>query len=708
MSNALSFTKIFMCATIATTAVANAKTETSKLPSVTVTAAAQKDGDVDGYKTGTTRSSTRTETSLLNVPQSISVVTQDQIKDQNISSMTEALRYVPGVVVHQGESNRDQISIRGNNTTADFFIDGARDDTQYFRDVYNIDRVEVLKGPNAMAFGRGGSGGLINRVSKIADGKRVRQIIATGGSFDNRRIQADLGDKVNDKVSLRLNTMYEKSGTFRQHGDLERYGFNPTASIKIAKTTDLKVGYEFFHDGRLNDRGIPSLNGAPLKTSSATFFGDATQDYSDSTVHSGFAILNHEFSSDLKVRNYTRYTQTSKAYQNVYTSDQNVPTSGSVNNSGNLNLSAYNNSSDRESFTNQTDLTAKFETGSLSHTTLIGTEIARQKSTSFRNTGFFNNATTKISVPVSNPISSTPITYRQSSSDSDNETQVNIYAGYVQDQVDISKYLQLTAGVRYDVFQMSLRDNRTNANFNRTDGLISPRAGLVFKPQEDVSIYTSYSVSYLPSSGDQFSTLTSQTQSLQPEKIENYEFGSKWDITPKLNVAAAIYNLNRTNTSANDPGNSGLLVSTGASRTRGLELSATGKITNKWQVVAAYALQDAVITKTTTAAASGKKVGLIPRNMASLWNKYDFTQEWAAAIGTIYQSDQYASVDNSITLKGFTRFDGAVYYNINPSYRLQVNAENLFGRRYIQTAHNNNNIQPGSPRAVKVSLIANF
>lgn len=704
----LSAAAIFLFAAITNTSSVGAKEVSSKktitLPQVTVTAdgsAALSDGAVDGYKTGATRSSTRTDTRLLDVPQSISVVTQDQIRDQNISSIGEAIRYVPGITQHQGENNRDQVIIRGNSSTADFFVDGARDDLQYFRDLYNIDRVEVLKGPNSMAFGRGGSGGLINRVSKVADGKRTSQVIVSGGSFDNRRIQADVGDKVNNDFSLRLNAMYEKSGTFRQYGDLERYGFNPTAAINLGETTDLKVGYEHFHDSRFNDRGIPSQNGVAYRTNPSTFFGDPTQNDSDATVDSGFAILTHEFSPKLKLRNYTRYTDNSKFYQNVYASS-------AVGNTGNLSLAAYNNEVKRQNFTNQTDFTAKFKTGSVKHTGLIGMEIARQNSRAFRNTGYFNNSTTTTTINAGNPLSFVPITYRQSATDANNNSQVDIFAGYIQDQIDFSKQLQVTAGLRYDIFKMTFKDKRTGSDYGQTNGLLSPRLGIVYKPQDSLSIYGNYSVTYLPSSGDQFSSLTAQIQSLKPEHIQNYELGTKWDVSSKLNLSAAIYQLDRTNTRANDPSGSGNFVLTGASRTRGVELGATGKVTDKWQIIGGYAFQNAIVTKKTTAADAGANIALVPKNMGSLWNKYDFTQQFAAAIGTIYQSDQFASVDNSVRLKGFTRFDGAVYYKINSDYRLQLNTENIFGRKYIQTADGNNNLQPGSPRAFKVSLIANF
>jgi catecholate siderophore receptor len=686
---------------------ANAKESTSnkvtQLPQVTVTAeSVKREGNVDGYKTGSTHSSTRTDTPLLDVPQSISVVTQDQIRDQNISSMEEAVRYVPGVNIQQGEGNRDQITIRGNVTTADFFIDGARDDAQYFRDFYNIDRIEFLKGPNAMAFGRGGSGGLVNRVSKIADDEQRRKVVASGGSFNNRRFEADFGDKVNNKLSLRVNTMYEKSSTFRKYGDLERYGFNPTATLKLDKNTDIKFGYEHFSDNRFSDRGIPSSNGAAYKISpSNSFFGNSNENEVDAKINSGYATITHKFNPKLQLKNYTRYTQNSKFYQNTYASS-------SVNSAGNLTISAYNDEQERNNFTNQTDLTQKFETGSVAHTALVGSEITRQDSKILRKSGFFNNTSSTETLSISNPISSTPITYRTAGSDNDNSSKVRVYAAYIQDQIDINKYLQITGGLRYDNFEIDLLNKRDGQSFKRTDNLISPRVGIVLKPQDSVSIYTSYSVSYLPSAGDQFNSLSASSQTLKPEQLDNYEIGAKWDVNPKLNLSTAIYQLDRTNTRANDPNNPGFFILTGESRTRGIEIAATGKITDKWQIIGGYTYQDAVITSTTSSAAAGKKVGLVPHNTFSLWNKYDFNNKWAAALGAVSQSDQYATVDNTVRLKGFTRFDGAAYYKINPSYRLQFNVENIFDRGYIQTAHNNNNIQPGSPRAFKVSLVADF
>ena len=686
----------------------NSKTNATNLPQITVRAKEEKsNSNTNGYKTNLSRSSTRTDTPLINVPQSISVVTQDQIRDQNITSMEEAVRYIPGVNIQQGENNRDAVTIRGQTTTADFFIDGTRDDVQYFRDFYNIDRIEFLKGPNAMAFGRGGSGGAINRISKFADDKRRTQVVASGGSFNNRRIQTDIGDKINDKLSLRFNTMYEKSGTFRQYGDLERYGFNPTATFILSKATDIKFGYEYFKDKRFNDRGLPSQNNGVYKTDPKTFFGNPNDNQVEAEINSVYSIVNHDFSPTLNLKYYTRFTNTDKFYQNTYVDS-------AVKDNGDITLKAYNDTTNRNNFTNQTDLTKKFETNSIKHTALFGFEVSRQDSKNYRNTGYFNNTSESATISINNPLNFDYIIYRPKDSNPNTKSEINVLAAYAQDQVEINKYLQLVGGARIDRFEIDLSNNKTNQQFKRVDTLISPRVGIIVKPEDNLSLYTSYSVSYLPSSGDQFNSLDATTAVLKPEELQNYEIGAKWDINPNLNVSMAIFQLDRNNTKAVDPNDASRYVLSGESRVRGLEFGTNGKITDKWQIIGGYVYQDAYVTGsyntslTSTAIKKGNQAQLAPRNKFSLWNKYDFTNKFSTAVGLISQSSQFSSADNTVKLKGFTRFDAAVYYKINSSYRLQLNAENIFNKEYIQTAHNNNNIQPGSTRAFKAALIADF
>lgn len=211
-----------------------------------------------GYITNSTTTSTKTNTPLINIPQSITVLTKDFIKDQDITSIEQGVRYVPGVIPHQGESNRDDLVIRGQRSNADFFLNGIRDDVQYYRDLYNLERLEVLKGPNAMIFGRGGGGGVVNRVTKEADGVQVRNFNIGGNSYPGFRATADYGEALSDSFAFRVNAMYEKSNSYRDFVNLERYAINPTLTWLPDPDTSVKLGLEYLHDWRVTDRGIPS------------------------------------------------------------------------------------------------------------------------------------------------------------------------------------------------------------------------------------------------------------------------------------------------------------------------------------------------------------------------------------------------------------------------------------------------------------------
>ena len=248
-----------------------------------------------GYAVPVVSSATKTSTPLRDVPQAVSVVSSALIADQRMSSMADVTRYMPGVGFAQGEGNRDTPILRGNSTTADFFVDGVRDDVQYFRDVYNVERVEALKGPNAMIFGRGGVGGVINRVTRQADWGQSREASLQIGSWDDKRLTADLGRGVNETVAVRGTALYEKSDSYRDGVGLERYGINPTVAVRLGPATTLRGSYEYFHDERVADRGISSFHGRPVETDPSTFFGDPDQSTSDATVHLLSAGLEHGF-----------------------------------------------------------------------------------------------------------------------------------------------------------------------------------------------------------------------------------------------------------------------------------------------------------------------------------------------------------------------------------------------------------------------------
>jgi catecholate siderophore receptor len=650
------------------------------------------------YSTPKTATATKTDSELRDVPQSVSIVTSELIKDQNMRSMADVARYVPGVTMGQGEGHRDAPTLRGISTTADFFVDGVRDDVQYFRDLYNAERIEVLKGSNAMIFGRGGGGGVINRVTKSADGKAHRDISIQAGMDDYKRIATDLGGSVNDAVSLRLNGMYEDSESYRDFVELERYAVNPTASIELSERTRVRLSYEYFDDYRTVDRGVPSRDGRPLDIDESTFFGNPRLSYGDATVNLANVTLDHQFGETLRLRNHTQYGDYDKFYQNVY------PNSA-VNPAGNVTLDAYRSGTQRENLFNQTDLIWRVSTGSVEHTLLAGVELGRQDTANRRDN---SAAGAPGFVTLPNTVAFTSPGALFTVPNQNNHADVSVAAIYVQDQIALSERFQVIAGVRFDQFDIEFDNHLTGERFERDDDFVSPRLGVVYRPIDPLSLYASYSVSYLPSSGDQFSSLDATSQALEPEEFENIEVGVKWDVLPELAVTAAVYRLERTNTRAPNPTPGGPTLLTGEQRSEGVELGVSGAITEDWELIAGYAYQDAEITSTTTAAPRGREVPLVPQQQFSLWNTYRLTPMWRVGLGVIHQDDMFASISNGVRLPGFTRVDGAVFLTLNERFEAQLNVENLFDEEYFGTAHNDNNITPGSPTAVRVGLVTRF
>ena len=656
--------------------------------------------DTAAYGVNSISTATKTLTPLRDIPQSISVVTKEQIRDQSMLSVADVVAYVPGITAHQGENNRDQLVIRGNNTSADFFLNGVRDDVQYFRDLYNVERVEALKGPNSMTFGRGGGGGVVNRVTKEAGFSSLREITLQGGSFGNTRVSGDFDQPLGNRVAFRLNGLYENSDSFRDGFNLERYGVNPTATFVVSPKTAVKLSYEYFHDGRVADRGIPSFQGRPVDVPIETFFGDPNNSDARVGVNLASASVDHQ-AGRFNIRNRTMFGDYDRFYQNY------VPGAVTANKQL-VSITAYNNATKRRNVFNQTDITFTASTGSIRHNFLAGAEVGRQLTDNFRQSGFFNDTATSVLVPLSDPLVTTSVTFRQNATDANNHIKTNLGATYVQDQIELNRYLQVVTGVRFDYFDLQFHNNRNNQELRRIDRLVSPRAGVIVKPVTELSIYANYSVAYLPSSGDQFSSLTNITQQAKPEKFNNYELGAKWDIRRKLSLTTAVYRQDRTNTRATDPNDPARVLQTGSQRTNGFEFGLNGRITSKWSVAGGYAYQDAFISSATISAPEGAQVGLVPHHSFSLWNNYRVHPRLGLALGIVNRSDMFAAFDNAVVLPGYTRVDAAVFFSLTERWRLQANLQNLFDATYYLNADGNNNISPGAPRGARIALVARF
>jgi catecholate siderophore receptor len=644
--------------------------------------------------------STKTPTPLLDVPQSVTVVAGGLIRDQLMSSVADTVNYVPGITSHQGENNRDQVVIRGNSSSADFYVNGVRDDVQYYRDLYNVERIEALKGANGMAFGRGGGGGVINRVTKQAGFTHTGEAALQTGSFGNRRFTADLNQPFTAMVAFRVNGVFEDSDSFRNGVGLQRYGVAPTVTVMRSDRTALTFDYEHFHDRRVADRGITSYRGRPADVATSTYFGNASDSHVRADVDLAGATIDHQ-AGGFTIRSRSVVGNYDRGYQNY------VP-GAATDDKTRVALTAYNNATGRLNLFNQTDVVRIARTGRVRHTVLSGAEIGRQRSRNFRNTGYFGDTATSMLVPFSNPVTDAPVTYRQSATDADNRVRTNVAALYAQDQAELSRFVQVIGGARFDRFDLQYHNNRNGDTLRRIDHLVSPRAGVVVKPVAAASIYGSYALSYLPSSGDQFASLTAITQQMKPEQFANYEVGAKWDATADLSLTTALYRLDRTNTRATDPSDPTRIVQTGSQRTNGYEVGINGTPSRAWKIAGGYAHQNAFVTSATTSARAGAHVAQVPQHTFSLWNSYEILPKVGAAVGIVRHSEMFAAIDDTVTLPGFTRADAAVFLSLSDRTRLQVNVENVLDQTYYVNADSNTNISPGTPRAVRIALSAGF
>ena len=656
---------------------------------------------VPGYSTDDGSSSTKTPTALIDTPQAISVITRDQLDDQNIRQLGDALRYVPGVSMESGEGHRDEVFIRGQETTADFYLNGLRDDAQYYRALYNVDRVEVLKGANALTFGRGGGGGIVNRVTKTAD--PVQEFFRANASLDSFgafALSGDLNQPILGEVGVRINAAYEEFKNHRDYYNGHFIGFAPTVTANLTEDTRLILGYSYDEDQRLTDRGVPSFNGLPLAGFDKTLFGDPDFNRFDSQVHIARARIDHDFSDQLSANLAFQYAQYDKVYANL------VPagTDGS-----DVTLAGYRNDTQRENWIGQGNLVWQGKTGAIGHTVLAGFEALRQDTGDSRSLVEFASAggpVSSISVPLARVLDIPPVSLTGLSRSRD--SQLTTLSAYFQDQIEIGDMIQLIAGIRFESFDLETVNRLSSSDNDRKDEKWSPRFGVVFKPRQNVSIYASYTESFLPQAGDQFVTLNSETAELAPEKFENYELGFKWAPRSQLLVTGAIFRLDRSNTRAPDPGGSGLSVLTGSTRVEGFELGVAGDMQENWHINAGYTYLDGEIRNETHSAPAGARLAQLPKHHFAIWSLYDFAEGIGVGLGLVHSSKQFASVSNSVVLPSYTRVDAAVTFELSDQITLQANVENLFDEGYYPSAHGNNNIQPAKPLNASVSARVSF
>lgn len=659
----------------------------------------------------------KTPTPLIDVPQSLTIITADDIASQSFQSLGDITRYTPGVNISQGEGHRDAIIIRGNQTTADFFQDGLRDDVQYYRPLYNLQQVEILRGANALLFGRGGVGGIINRVTKtpnIAGG--FTDLTGSVDTFGAYYGAVDINQPINDAVGLRINGFFEGLNNHRDYVDGERFGINPTLSFALTPQTAVDLSYEYLDDDRTVDRGVPSVavaNGpdVPLSGFDDTFFGDPDENVTTLQAHILRASLDHQFNDALRGNASLQYADYDKAYQNLYASDRVVLTNGAFDE---LELDGYADRTDRENIIAQANLVGEFNTGPFGHTVLVGAEYAAQHSDNARfDTVFAQNNDDQLVIPFTDPLAIPDNDFLDLVRD--RKSNVYVFSAYAQNQIDVTDQFKIVLGGRFDRFDIDVTDIQNNRQFTRTDEEITPRLGAIYKPVDNISIYTSYSETFTPRSGDQFLTLDLDTASTRPQFTENLEAGVKWDIRSDLSMTAAVFSLDRQGFTSVDPQDQQQLITIDGAKVEGVELQMIGQLTENWSVNAGYSymtgtIEDLSAVGTTVGAGglSGNSPRQTPEHTLSVWNNYALSDALSVGLGATYQDSYFVREDNSVEVPDYLRFDLAAFYDVSETFRLQINVENLFDVDYFPDAHSNDNISVGEPLNARFTVQTRF
>ena len=684
------------------------------LPTVTVTDQA---GVAASYNPLVSSSATKGTAPLRDIPQTVNVVGPELIADQGVRSLTEALQNVPGVTFNMGDGQRDQVAIRGFTAIGDNFLDGVRDDALYFRDLSNTERVEVIKGPAAVLYGRGSSGGIINRVSKLPTTRAIREITAQFDSEGEKRASFDLGGGLGEAGhSFRLTGAFEDSDGFRDESYIKREAIAPSLSLKLGENTNLLLQVAHNRDRRPTDFGIPDNNGRPLDVDHDTYYGSGDAERDDettATMDTATATLSHRINADWSLRNVLRY------YDFKLDRDNTLYRSGSaytlVNGELRMQRTHGHVVRNEDGWFNQFELTQQLALGGLRHTLLYGLELGSQEKRLD-----IDNWIGIDTVPLFNPGGAIPpyATTAPNSRTIDNVTKQDSAALYVQDQVALGEHWKALVGVRYDDYRQETTEPGKR-DFERTDREWSPRAGLVWQPDAVQSYYVSVSRSFQPS-GEQFQLNASNVNS-DPEISTNYEVGAKWDfLGGALSAGASVFQLVRTDMKITEPV-SRLTINAGEQRTNGLELSLSGRPAQGWQVHGGYAFLDTEIVKSTatgganfgttriTAPFEGKEAPLTPRHSASLWVMRELGLGWRLGGGVRAQSSQYAAPDNLVRLPGFAVFDAALLYR-GRAYDLAFNLKNVFDREYWASAHGSVNglNQPGAPRTLQATASYRF
>ncbi|MGL6515949.1 TonB-dependent receptor [Aeromonas caviae] len=636
---------------------------------------------------------TRTATPAKLVPQSIESVKASELTAFGQPTLSEALTGIPGVNA-SGDTRFDGVTIRGFSASNDFYLDGLRDDMQYTRDLGNIERVEVLKGPAAVLYGRGSTGGIVNRVSKVPQKGQASSVSAQVGSFDSRRFAADLNGEAGERVQVRLNLAQEDKDSFRDDVTSKRTLLAPSVNWEITDTLNWLVQYERNEHDRTPDRGIPGVDGRPADVPIESVYSDTRRDFIDDVAQSTRSRFTWDINDQWQLRQQLGYTTLDSQFDNTYVT--------SVK-GDKVTRARWQQDLKASSLTSNTEAEGQLQTGPIAHRLLVGLEQGWQD----RTPKLYQNASP---IPAGNLYDpgSLPTYDGAMKLSSDAHHRVRGVGLYVQDQLSLGDW-HLLAGLRRDDFTVTSRRNDLDKEETLSVTSLSPRLGLVWNPIEEHAFYTSYSKTFTPVGGELIGiTPGDKNNNLDPQHTRLYEGGVKSDwLNGRLATTLSLYRLEMYNKRSKDPLDPTRVILTGLQRTDGIELSARAQLTDEIYLRGGVAIQDAEQVKA-DADLQGKRPMNVSRQNGQLFAGYQSgKQGWFGETGVTAVGDRFADNANTTTLPGYARFDARAGYRW-PKWEAQLSVENLTDHDYFVSATSAAQIMPGTPRQLHLTAAYRF
>ncbi|VVP77049.1 putative TonB-dependent receptor BfrD [Pseudomonas fluorescens] len=693
---------------------------------------------------------------LVDTPRSVTVIPQQVLKDTGALNMQDALRTVPGITFGAGEGGNpqgDRPFIRGFDAQGDTYLDGVRDTGSQSREIFAVENIEVSKGPNSAIGGRGAAGGSINLVSKKAQLGNSFDGGFTWGSDQTQRYTLDGNYQFSDTAAGRLNLMsHESNVAGRDKVDYDRWGIAPSLAFGLGTDTRVNLDYYHLESNDTPDSGVPytiPTGGSAARTKSnpdkpyaggdhSNFYG-LDRDFRKGRTDTATFAIEHDLSDSLTIKNTLRHGTSMQDYILTQPDDS----KGNVNN-GSLWRRANTRVSNTETTTNQTDLFGNFYVAGFKNSFSTGVEYTREESqkssynvntdttprtsavTTNCNPGLIGAASGYNCTSLSNPNPNDPWNGAISRNYAGTDTQANTYALYVFDTLELNEQWLVNMGLRYDHFDTDYKTynaaGTTTSKGDDTSEFVTGQLGVVYKPAENGSIYASYATSATPPGNtlgegqegnplggtpDRSGNLLSSD--MEPETTKNYEIGTKWDLlNDRLSLTADIFRTEKENARVQVDTTS--YENAGKTRVQGVELSASGKITDKWQVFAGYAFMDSeqVDGGPMGKANDGNELPNTPKNSASLWTTYQVTPKLTIGGGAFYVDDVYGSVANTTMVDSYVRYDAMAAYKLTKNVDLQLNVQNLTNETYYDKAFSTHFANQAAGRTALLSTNFHF